>query len=169
MKREGSKSFRLPRAKFTIFAGVLYFTITAGFITYCFTPKTADASSQERLFIPSIGLVARVRDIERTGNQLIAPETAAGVYRPTNHKSVIIGHSSTVFENLKNLGTETVFTFDHKKYLVKKREILEKAFINMNEVVSETRKNTVVIMTCYGTPLKDQDYSHRLIITAEEI
>ena len=168
MKREGSKSFKLPRAKFTIFAGILYFSIITGFVAYCFAPKSVDASSEERLFIPSIGLVANVRDIERTGNQLIAPDTIAGAYRPATHKSVIIGHSSTVFENLKNLADGSDFTFDNKKYRVKKREILEKNFVNMNEVISATEIDTVVIMTCYGTPLKDQDYSHRLIITAEE-
>ncbi len=89
-----------------------------------FYAKTADASSQERLFIPSIGLAARVRDIERTGNQLIAPETAAGVYRPTNHKSVIIGHSILFLKTLKILTPKTVFTFDHKN-ISSKREILE--------------------------------------------
>jgi len=168
MKREGVK-FKLPRAKFSIFAGLLYFLAIAGFTAYIFIPKAADASSEERLFIPEIGLIARVKDIERTGNQLIAPDTIAGAYKSTNHKTVIIGHSSTIFKDLKNLsGTET-FTFDNKTYNITRREIVEKRFVNMEEVVSETEKNTVVLMTCYGEPLGGQDYSHRLIITAEEV
>jgi sortase (surface protein transpeptidase) len=39
----------------------------------------------------------------------------------------------------------------------------------MAEIVAETEKNTVVLMTCYGESLGGQDYSHRLIITAEEV
>lgn len=132
-------------------------------------PKTADASSEERLFIPTIGLVARVRDIERTGNQLIAPDEIAGAYKPTIHKTVIIGHSSTIFKDLKNIGGDDVFTFDKKNYKVKNREIIEKSVVNMAEVVAETDVNTIIIMTCYGEPLGGQDYSHRLIVTAEEV
>lgn len=132
-------------------------------------PKTADASSEERLFIPTIGLVARVRDIERTGNQLIAPDEIAGAYKPTLHKTVIIGHSSTIFKDLKKIGGEDTFTFDKKTYKVKSREIIEKSVVNMSEIVSETDVNTVIIMTCYGEPLGGQDYSHRLIVTAEEV
>ena len=164
-----SVRFKLPRAKFSIILGVLYFAIIAGFTAYVFMPKTADASSEERLFIPSIGLVARVKDIERTGNQLIAPDEIAGAYKPTNHKTVIIGHSSTIFKDLKNVSGDDSFTFDNKSYKIEKREIVEKSLIDMADIVSETKENTVIIMTCYGEPLGGQDFSHRLIITAKEV
>ena len=168
MKREGAK-FRLPRAKFGFFLGIIYFALIAGFTAYVFIPKTADASSEERLFIPSIGLIARVRDIERQGNQLIAPDTIAGAYQPTNHKTVIIGHSSTIFQNLKNVKETDTFTFDNKSYKITSREITPKNVVDMEKVVAETEKNTVVLMTCSGEPLGGQDYTHRLIITAEEV
>jgi LPXTG-site transpeptidase (sortase) family protein len=168
MKREGSK-LKMPRAKFRIFAALLYILIIAGFITYVFTPKTADASSEERLFIPKIGLIARVKNIDRQGSKLIAPDAIAGAYQPTNHKTVIIGHSSTIFKDLKNLSGNETFTFDSKKYKIIRREIVEKKFVDMAEIVAETQKNTVVLMTCYGESLGGQDYSHRLIITAEEV
>ena len=161
--------FRLPRTKFSIFVGILYFLVTAGFTAYLFAPKAADASSEERLFMPSIGLIAQVKDIERTGSKLIAPEKIAGAYKPTNHKTVIIGHSTTVFKDLKNIKDDSEFTFDHKKYKITDIEIVEKRFVNMEEIVSETEKYTVVLMTCYGESLGGQDYSHRLVITAEEI
>ncbi len=168
MKREGVK-FKLPRAKFSIFAGLLYFIAIAGFTAYIFIPKAADASSEERLFIPDIGLIARVKDIERQGNQLIAPDTIAGAYKATNHKTVIIGHSSTIFKDLSKLDGDESFTFDGKSYSIKSREIIEKRFVNMEEIVSETERNTIVLMTCYGESLGGQDYSHRLVITAEEV
>ena len=149
--------------------GVLYFALIAGFTAYVFMPKTADASSEERLFIPSIGLIARVKDIERSGNQLIAPDEIAGAYQPTIHKTVIIGHSSTVFKDLKNINSDETFTFDKKSYKIKDRKIIEKSVVDMAKVVEETEVNTVILMTCYGEPIGPQDYSHRLIITAEEV
>ena len=149
--------------------GVLYFALIAGFTAYVFMPKTADASSEERLFIPSIGLIARVKDIERSGNQLIAPDEIAGAYQPTIHKTVIIGHSSTVFKDLKNINSDETFTFDKKSYKMKDRKIIEKSVVDMAKVVEETEVNTVILMTCYGEPIGPQDYSHRLIITAEEV
>ena len=168
MKREGVK-FKLPRAKFSVFAGLIYFVAIAAFTAYIFIPKAVDASSEERLFIPDIGLIARVKDIERQGNQLIAPDTIAGAYKATNHKTVIIGHSSTIFKDLVKLDGDESFTFDNKNYSITSREIVEKRFVNMEEIVSETEKNTIVLMTCYGEPLGGQDYSHRLIIVAEEV
>lgn len=168
MKREGIK-FKLPRAKkISIIAGFLYFAVIAGFTAYVFMPKIADASSEERLFIPSIGLIARVKNIEKTGNQLVAPDTIAGAYQPTNHKTVIIGHSTTIFKDLKDLKEENTFKFDNKTYKIKTREIIKKSLVDMEEITSETKNNTVVLMTCYGDSLGGQDYSHRLIITAEE-
>ncbi len=168
MSRVGVK-FRLPHAKFSIFFGILYFAVVAGFTAYVFMPKAVDASSEERLFMPSIGLVAQVKDIKRQGNQLIAPDTIAGAYQPTNHKTVIIGHSSTIFKDLKNVHDNDTFTFDNQKYQIKNIEIIEKKFVNMEEVVRETKIKTVILMTCYGEPLGGQDFTHRLVITAEEV
>lgn len=168
MKREGVK-FRLPRAKFGVVLGLIYFVAITAFTAYIFIPQIADASSEERLFIPKIGLIARVKDIERQGNQLIAPDTIAGAYKATTHKTVIIGHSSTIFKNLKNLSGNETFTFDNRTYTITNLEILEKRDVDMAEIVSETEKNTLVLMTCYGEPLGGQDYTHRLVITAEEI
>jgi LPXTG-site transpeptidase (sortase) family protein len=168
MSRSGGK-FKLPRAKLGLFFGIFYFAAIAGFTAAVFIPKAVDASSEERLFMPSIGLIARVKDIERQGNQLIAPDTIAGAYHPTNHKYVIIGHSSTIFKDLKNASMDDNFTFDGKSYKIVSREILEKSSVDMEDVVSETEISTVILMTCYGEPLGGQDYTHRLVITAEEV
>ena len=48
-------------------------------------------------------------------------------------------------------------------------EILEKAMIDMGEIVAETDENTIILMTCYGEPLGGQDFSHRFIVTAKEV
>jgi sortase (surface protein transpeptidase) len=36
----------------------------------------------------------------------------------------------------------------------------------MNELLSDAPEKTVIIMTCAGDPLPNQDATHRLIITA---
>lgn len=170
--RVGGKNninFRLKRPKIGLIFGALYFCLVAGITAYFFLPKPVDASSDERLFIPSIGLIARVTDIERDGNTLKSPDYIAGAYHATNHKTVLIGHSSTIFNNLHNIRLKDKFTFDNKSYTVVKTEILEKALIDMNEVVAETEKNTLILMTCYGESLGGQDFSHRFIVTAEEV
>ena len=164
-----SVRFKLPRAKFNIIFGIIYFAAIVGFTAYVFMPKAVDAMSEERLFIPSIGLIARVKNIERTGNQLIAPDEIAGAYEPTNHKTVIIGHSTTIFKDLNKVKDGDTFTFDNKKYAIKTLETVPKNLVNMEEIVSETKVKTIVLMTCAGTPLGGQDYSHRFIITAEEV
>lgn len=164
-----SNNFRLKKPKIGIIFGIIYFALIAGFTTYTFMPKSADASSEERLFMPSIGLIAQVKDIERTGNQLIAPDEIAGAYSATNHKTVIIGHSSTVFKDLKNVKKSDEFTFDNAKFVVKEVETLPKSLVDMEEIVKETKTNTIILMTCSGEPLGGQDYSHRLIIKAEEV
>lgn len=164
-----SKNFRLKRPKIGMVLAILYFTIAAGLTAYIFMPKIADASSDERLFIPSIGLVARVKDIEKQGKTLTPPDTIAGAYKASSNKTVLIGHSSTIFKDLKNITYGDRFKFDDKNYRVNKIEIVEKATIDMGEIVRETEENTVIIMTCYGEPLGTQDYTHRLIVTAEEV
>ena len=169
MRVGGDKSFRLKRPKFGLIFGILYFLAAAGLTAYFFVPKQADASSDERLFMPSIGLIARVTDIERDGNTLKAPDYIAGAYHATNHKTVLIGHSSTIFNNLHNIKIKDTFTFDQKTYTVIKTEILEKAMIDMGEIVAETDENTIILMTCYGEPLGGQDFSHRFIVTAKEV
>lgn len=164
-----SNNFRLPRARFSIVFGILYFAVIAGIVTYAFMPKSADASSEERLYMPSIGLIARVKNIERTGNQLIAPDEIAGAYKATNHKTVLIGHSSTIFKDLKNVKYADEFTFDSTKYSVQEIRTIPKNLVDMEDIVSETEKNTLILMTCSGEPLGGQDYSHRLVIKAEEV
>ena len=164
----GKNGFRLKRPKIGIIFGVLYFFIATGLTAYFFIPKPVDASSEERLFMPSIGLVARVKDIEREGNTLKAPDYIAGAYKASAHKTVLIGHSSTIFKELHQTKIGDKFTFDHKNFSVKKIEILEKSVIDMSEVVAETEDNTIVLMTCYGESLGGQDFSHRFIITAKE-
>ena len=61
------------------------------------------------------------------------------------------------------------FTYESKTYQVTNLAILEKANIDMREILAPADQETIVIMTCAGTPLANQDATHRLIVTATAI
>ncbi len=160
--------FKLPKRRFSLVFISIYFIAITALTFYLFIPKSVDASSDERLFIPAIGLISRVKNISRTNNSLEVPDYDAGAYLPSSRKTVLIGHSSTVFKNLHQLRLQDELTFDSVNYQIKKIEILDKQTVDMQRIVADTSHKTLILMTCYGDPLGHQDYSHRLIITAEE-
>lgn len=118
------------------------------------------------LDIPSINLTTPVAEIHLENRELIAPATIAGVYHANPNKIFIIGHSSTVFKNLHELNIGENFVYDTKTYTVSSTITLEKSAIIMSNLLSETPEETIVIMTCAGDPLPNQDATHRFIVTA---
>lgn len=126
-----------------------------------------DATSYPSLEIPTINLKTPVASVELIDRQLAVPATIAGVYQPFENKLFIIGHSSTVFQNLDQLEVGQVFSYDGQQFLVTDRITLEKSAISMNTLLSDAPDKTIIIMTCAGEPLPNQDATHRLIVTAK--
>lgn len=126
-----------------------------------------DAASYPSLEIPAIHLKTPVASVELIDRQLAVPATIAGIYQPFANKLFIIGHSSTVFRNLDQLEIGQTFSYDGGQFIITDRKILEKSTISMNEILSDTPEKTIIIMTCAGESLPDQDATHRLIITAK--
>lgn len=129
--------------------------------------SSIEAASYPELNIPSIDLSTPVAPLEMTDHQLIAPATIAGSYSQAEHKQFIIGHSSTVFQNLENVQMYQRLSYNNTEYTITTIETLEKSAIDMNAILAPADADTLVIMTCAGTPLPNQDASHRLIVTAE--
>lgn len=130
----------------------------------------ADAASYPQLEIPSIELKTPVASLSLTeDHQLIAPAAIAGIYTQSQNKLFIIGHSSTVFKKLDQVSLHDTFTYNGKTYQITNIETLPKADINMREILQSEPKETIIIMTCAGTPLPGQDATHRLIVTAIRI
>lgn len=127
---------------------------------------TANADSLPHLEIPSISLNTPVASLELTDHQLIAPETIAGVYKSAENKLFIIGHSSTVFKKLDRVKVGETFTYEGKTYQVQELKTLLKSDISMTEILQAEGQETIIIMTCAGSPLPNQDATHRLIVTA---
>ena len=147
---------------------VAFFTIMLPVYLYIgFHPASSlDLEGYPTLEIPSINLSTPVAEIYLEGRELIAPNTIAGVYHANPNKLFIIGHSSTVFKHLHELEEGDTFSYDNYVYHVTTISTLEKSDINMANLLAEAPEETIIIMTCAGKPLPNQDATHRLIITA---
>lgn len=129
----------------------------------------ADAASYPQLEISSINLQTPVASLTLTDRQLVAPATIAGVYQGAINKTFIIGHSSTVFKNLSQVQIGDTITYDAQTYLVTDIDTLAKSEIDMRVILQPETTETMIIMTCAGESLPNQDATHRLIITAHLI
>ena len=126
----------------------------------------AEALDYPVLSIPSISLNTPVAPLELQDHQLIAPELIAGAYSSHANKTLIIGHSSTVFAELNQTAIGESFEYNSESYIISDYQVLAKSEVNMAEILAETKEETIIIMTCAGESLPNQDATHRLLVTA---
>ncbi|MBQ3352066.1 sortase [Candidatus Saccharibacteria bacterium] len=152
----------------------VYFAAGFAFFYFGFKPavSAADAYAKEaesansRLNIPAINLDIPVTKVNMTDNNLDVPEQIVGSYSVHKNKTLLIGHSTTAFSELKNLKVGAQITYDNHIYTVTDIKQKEKADISMKEILKAEEKDTLVLMTCAGEQITKTDFSHRLIITA---
>ena len=148
----------------TIFSIILL----AGFLYFGMQPQIAEANSSLILEAPSISLTSPIRVIELNSDYtLTSPDRIAGLYQAAENNTFIIGHSSTIFSNLKNLKPNDHLIFNGKTYLVKTYVIQKKSEISMSKVLEAKLIPTLTLMTCHGKKIAKNDYTERIIITAE--
>ena len=151
-----------------IFWIVVYFVCFAAFLITGFTP--AEASKYKisaNLEIPSIGLMSDVTNLKIVGRTLETPDDIIGSYNPSENKILLVGHSSSVFGNLDRLWIEDKIIYNNETFSVTNYRIYKKDDLDMNTLLSREPKKTLVLMTCIGTSLPNNDATHRLVITAE--
>lgn len=129
----------------------------------------AEAANYPVLEINSINLKTPVAPLELTDRQLIAPATIAGSYSQAANKTLIIGHSSTVFAKLHRAEFGDQFSYNDHTYQITDIITLAKPDVSMAEILAPASTDTIIIMTCAGEPLPNQDATHRLLITAVAI
>lgn len=129
----------------------------------------AEATDYPTIEIPTIRLASPVKPLQVINRELETPDTIAGSYQAEENKILLIGHSSTVFKNLKHLQTSDQISYDQQLYKVVKIETLAKSDISMAKILSTSSTPTIILMTCAGDSLPNQDATHRLIVTAELI
>ena len=116
--------------------------------------------------IPSIDLSADVTKLSLTDEGLATPDTIAGSYSRSEDKTLLIGHSTTVFQDLDEVKLGDEIYYDGNKYKVVEISYLRKEDIVMSEILKSEKKETLLLMTCAGTLLPGGDATHRLIIRA---
>lgn len=150
-----------------IFVG-LYILAFLAYIIYGLQPVDAarhyDVSGQ--IEIPDISLVSDVTDLSLEDGKLNTPDTIVGSFSIHKNKTLLIGHSSSVFHDLYLAKIGDEIKYDNKSYFIDKIEYKLKSDIKMSKVLAEEDEDTVVIMTCAGQMLENNDATHRLIITA---
>lgn len=166
------------RQKISLLIFTTYFIAGFTFITIGMQPVKDSASvyaseaesATSLLSIDSIGLHAPVKNVMLNGKTLEVPEQIAGSYSVHNNKTLVIGHSSTIFSNLKNTTTGMEISYNGKKYTITDIVNERKEDIVMKEILKTEENDTLILMTCSGEKIEGttSDYTHRIIITAKE-
>ena len=147
---------------------VLYIVAFLAFLIYGLQPVDA-AEAYEiggEVAISSIDLKSDVAILELTDGGLKTPDTIAGSYTRAENKTLLIGHSTTVFRNLNKVKLGDAIEYGGKSYEVRMIDMVMKNKIDMDELLKASEKDMLVIMTCAGKLLDGGDATHRLILTA---
>ena len=118
------------------------------------------------LSAPSINLNSDVTALSLDNGHLDTPDYIAGSFQNSANKTLIIGHSATVFQNLDDIQMGDTVIYDNTVFQVTDTAILAKSDINMKQLLQKSDIETIVIMTCAGTDLGNGDATHRLLVTA---
>lgn len=131
--------------------------------------QPAEATQYEvsaELNIPSINLTSDVTTLHLQNHLLQTPDTIVGSFTRHPGKTLLIGHASTVFQNLNQIHLDDEIIYDDTTYRVTDLATVEKSAVNMSEFLTPTDHDTIIIMTCAGTIFENGDATHRLIVTA---
>ena len=158
----------LDRINFGICAIVILCGILPVYILIGLQPATATSgiASSQNLNIPSLQISSPVQQLTLEDNRLNTPDTIVGSYQQSPSTTLLIGHSSTVFQNLAQAQIGQSLQYGGETYLISGIATLAKSDISMRQVLKGRSQPTLILMTCAGEPTGDQDYSHRLMITA---
>ena len=149
-----------------IFIG-LYVLAFAVYIIVGLQPaEAANYAVSAELAIPDIGLNTDVTTLEFDGHQLNTPREIVGSYSEAQNKTLLIGHSTTVFQNLNQVQLGDTINYDNKVYRVTAIDMVAKSEVKMSKILAPAEKDTIVIMTCAGQLLNGDDATHRLMVTA---
>ena len=150
-----------------IFVG-LYVLLFVTYIIVGLQPAEAAANYEisANLSIPAIGLRSDVTELTLRDGNLDTPDTIVGSYSRADNKTLLIGHSTTIFERLNEIRLGDTIEYDNASYTVISYKIQAKPDISMAHLLKRADEDTIVLMTCAGELLENGDATHRLIITA---
>ena len=149
-----------------VFVG-LYVLAFAIYIIVGLQPaKATEYEKNGEIVIPSINLESDTVKLNLVGRKLETPDTLVGSFAQNENKTLLIGHSTTVFSNLGQIKLKDRIIYNGRDYFVRKIQTWKKELIDMGRLLRPEEKDTIVLMTCAGVLLGEGDATHRLIITA---
>ena len=145
----------------------LYYVAFAIYIIIGLQPaKATDYNISGSIVIPSIDLVSDVTSLSLNNGKLDTPDTIVGSYSRNDNKTLLIGHSTTVFQALNQLNLGDEIQYNGQSYRVDEVAIVAKGDISMAKLLKGETTDNLVVMTCAGELLGNGDATHRLIVTA---
>lgn len=147
----------------TILTTVVYFAVGLS------PARATDYEIGAVVEIPSIQLVSDVAKLNLTNDGLKTPDTIAGSYSQNKNKTLLIGHSTTVFENLNEVDLNAEIIYEGSAYKITEISMMRKEKIVMSEILRAEEKDTLVLMTCAGELLSGGDATHRLMVKAVRV
>lgn len=148
--------------------GFLYVAFFAVYLIIGLTPaEAANYEISAKIEIPAINLASEVTTLSAEDHQLKTPDTIVGSFTRAKNKTFLIGHSTTVFKNLHELAVGDEIVYGGTRYHVTDVTVMEKALIDMGEILKAEDQDTLKLMTCAGEIFGNGDASHRLIVTAQ--
>ena len=166
-RRSVGSSFRFD---FRIVMATFCFAIFTFCMLKYFEPVQAiEYDISGSLSVPQIGLYTDVTTLKLEKGKLNTPNTIAGSFTRYEGRTLLIGHSSTVFKVLDDIQIGQEVDYNDSSYIVEKIELLEKQDIDMDKLLLPDDKNSLVLMTCAGELYANGDASHRLIIFAYRV
>lgn len=149
-----------------VFAGLYVLAFVVYIIVGLQPAGATDYVKSAELLIPEIGLVSDVTTLELSDDGLATPDRIVGSYTQAKNKTLLIGHSTAIFQNLNQVKLGNEINYNDKNYKITSIDTIIKNEIDMSELLSAAEKDTIVLMTCAGQLLDHGDATHRLIITA---
>ena len=146
---------------------VAYFACLAFYVAIGLSSvKATEYDIAGKILIPSIGLHSDVTNLALTNGKIETPDDIVGSYSKYDNKTLLIGHSGTVFHDLNNVSVDDYIIYGDKLYRVVSSETFLKSDISMNELLRKSPRDTLLIMTFAGEAVGEKDATHRLILTA---
>lgn len=120
------------------------------------------------LSIPAISLATDVTTSTINDHRLSVPSHIVGSFSRFPNWTLLVGHSSSVFNHLHETKIGDVIYYNGANYQITSVNTLEKSAIDMDELlIPDTDTDTIILMTCAGTLFDNGDATHRLIVTAK--
>ena len=149
------------------FLAVGYVLVAVIYIVIGLQPARAiQYDTYTQIIIPEIELVSDVTKLTLDNNALNTPDAIVGSYSRNQNKTLLIGHSTSVFQNLKEVKMYSEILYNGNRYVVTEIKTMGKSEINMNQILKSEDRETLIIMTCAGELLENGDATYRLLVTA---